>query len=396
MSTPRHPLLVIAFQSVHEANGGVSSLLHLLSNLREFVPLLVTQVASTATARWAEQGRKVEVWPVATSAGETNRISRWERARSIVSTNIRVYRYLRGTNARVVHCNDLYALIHCGVGARLARAGVVHNIRGTLGVGGAKWTLARLVASKVIVLSEEMRRFVEQKTAPPRWIPARWVSPVQAVYSIVDFRTMHALDAEGRKETREELGIQPEEFAVGLVGAIVSYKQQLEFILALAKFRTLLPPHVRFWFVGDFFPDTDPYSRACLNAVAEQSLGDLVRFVGFTANIARFYQSLDCVLCASAHEGLARAMIESLSCGTGVISFDVASAREILEGHSCGLVIKQGDYESLLAAVAAQARSPGDWQQVGRRAELVARELFDTEKIVAKYERVYAGLMPHG
>jgi len=392
MANEAEPLLVMAFQSTHQANGGVASLLQLLGNLKQFHPVWVTQRSSAVAERWAALGGELEIWPIPTPATETRKISHWERLRHMARSNFRVYRKLKQTGIQVVHCNDLYALMHAGLGARLAGAGVLHNIRGTFGVRGLKWSLARIIANRVVVLSEEMSALVEENTRLPRWVPRTLIAPVCAIYSIVDFETMRPLEPVAREEQRLRLGMLPGEFSVGIVGAVVLKKQQLEFIRALKTHRVALPAAARFWFIGDFSPESDEYAAECRREVADSELGGIVRFVGYSENVSEWYQSLDCVLCVSAHEGLARAMIESLACGTGVISFDVASAREILEKHGCGTVSKQGDYSDLLASVSQAAAAPEAFKALGRKGQVLARELFAEAKSASAYEQVYVDL----
>ena len=87
-------------------------------------------------------------------------------------------------------------------------------------------------------------------------------------------------------------------------------------------------------------------------------------------------------------------MIESLACGTPVVSFDVCSAREVLEAHACGIVVPQGDHAGLAAALAALGRDPARRRALGERGARAARELFDPERMMAAYRELYRGPGP--
>jgi glycosyltransferase involved in cell wall biosynthesis len=109
-------------------------------------------------------------------------------------------------------------------------------------------------------------------------------------------------------------------------------------------------------------------------------------------NIYEWYQALDLTIVASVREGLARSMIESLACGTPVVSFDVCSAREILEGYRCGFVVPKGEYSALLEQIRYLIEHPELRQAFGEAGARAAVELFDPVYVVQKYEDLYLSL----
>jgi glycosyltransferase involved in cell wall biosynthesis len=109
--------------------------------------------------------------------------------------------------------------------------------------------------------------------------------------------------------------------------------------------------------------------------------------------MADWYRAFDLLAIASRNEGLARCMVESLACGTPVVSFDVCSAREILEEHNCGVAVPQGDYQQLVQAITTLARDNDKRRRFGAAAVAAAHELFDSRRIVARYEELYLSSM---
>jgi glycosyltransferase involved in cell wall biosynthesis len=85
-------------------------------------------------------------------------------------------------------------------------------------------------------------------------------------------------------------------------------------------------------------------------------------------------------------------MIESLACGTPVVSFDVCSAREILEDHDCGLVIPNRDYQQLVRAIANLAEEDEQRARFAKNGVALAGRLFDPQAVAAKYEQLYFSL----
>ncbi len=379
----RLPVAFVVTQSEHRANGGVESITEVLERLRRVKPLVVTQMETRATRRWRDSGSEVLVWPMPRP-----------RPASLLSANLRMFKLIRSTGCRVVHCNDILALWHTSFGARMAGARVVFNVRNIKPEGqryGWRWRVARRVSSRQLVLSKEMCETLARRLGIEESDAAR--ARLGHIYSAVDLEKFSPVGPTERAALRERLGIGARDFAVGFVAAFEPRKGQLDFIKEAAPRLKASLPQARVFFVGDFDPVENEYARQCLAAAEDLGLGETVRFAGYTPEVAEWYRALDLVVVASRNEGLARCMIESLACGTPVVSFDVCSAREILEEGECGVVVPAGDYELLVERIAALACEPGVRERLGGRGIAVARELFDPREVVNRYERLYFSLV---
>ena len=94
----------------------------------------------------------------------------------------------------------------------------------------------------------------------------------------------------------------------------------------------------------------------------------------------------------SAREGLARAMIEALSSGTPVVSFDVCSARAVL-GEGCGVVVEAQDFEGLARVLSELIDDPERRAAMGACGARVGEERFDSRLTGRRYEELYASLL---
>ena len=187
---------------------------------------------------------------------------------------------------------------------------------------------------------------------------------------------------------RRELGIADQAFAVGFIATFNDKKNQLGYLRHAVPVLSADCPAAQTFFVGDFEPKTNPYAQSCAEAAAELQIEDRVRFAGFCSDVHRWYQACDVVVIPTRKEGLARCMIEALACGTPVVSFDVASAREVLEEHRCGRVVAQGDYEALcreIACLAGSATLRAEWSANGAA---LAPRLFSSESCLEKYRNL--------
>lgn len=408
--SPNLPYVVFAvFQTGRLANGGVESITQIIERCRQIKPIVITQRETAATQRWRAAGAIVEVWEIADqsdNASPANRLrSAWRGLLSHWRTNQRIYRLLRSLPASILHCNDHRAFWQTAPAAKLAGARVIFNIRDIKAPDEAydwRWRLASRLSDRQLLLSQEMR----QQWIDRLQIAAADQARVNAIYSVVDptqfYPLNFALDPAGhaainppnsaRSQLRSTLNIPEPAIAIGYIATFSPKKAQLAFLEQAAPQLLQALPDAHLYFIGDFEPDRHPYARACLDTVQRLGLERSVTFVGFTSQAARWYQALDLTIVASDHEGLARCMIESLACGTPVISFAVCSAREILDQHQCGAVVPQGDYAALVEAIVQFAQDPAlraRWQQSGMQT---ARRLFQPQPIVEQYEALYLSL----
>jgi len=378
-------VVFVVTQSGNQANGGVESITQVLEHLRQVRPLVVTQMETRINRRWREAGCEVLIWPMSAP-----------RPTSLVRTNRLMFKLLRSNGCRVVHCNDILALWHTSFGARMAGARVVFNVR-NIKQGSARygwrWRVARRLSDRQLVLSREMRAALASRLGLKDSSAGRKASHIEYIYSAVDPLSLSPVTGVERAALRERLGIGSECFAVGFVAAFEPRKAQLDFIKEAASHLKMLVPQARLFFVGDFAPEENDYARRCLSAVEELGLGEWVSFVGYQSEMSQWYRALDLVVVASRNEGLARCMIESLACGTPVVSFDVCSAREILEEGGCGVVVPHGDYKSLVEGIAALEGAPSVRERCGVRGVALARELFDPREVVSRYEQLYLSLL---
>lgn len=377
----RTPVAFVVTQSGARANGGVESITQVVERLRGVRPLVVTQAETDFNRRWRDAGASVSVWPMP-SLGLA----------SLLRNNARAFRLVRAEGCRVVHCNDIHALWQTAFGARLAGASVVFNVRNVKPEGaryGRRWQLARRLSTRQLVLSEEMAEALSRRLGIEKSAAAR--ARLGHIYSAVDAEKFSPVDGARRAALREKLGVAPDCFAVGVVAAFEPRKAQLEFIRESVPRLLRLTPRARVYFVGDF-DESDAYARQCLEQAKSAGVEASVSFVGYAGGVEEWYRALDAVAVPSRNEGLARCMIEALACGTPVVSFGVCSAREILRGRGCGLVVEPGNHAALAEALASLAWDEGRRAALGAAGARAAREVFDPARVVGAYERLYLSM----
>ena len=388
-------LLVVAFQAGKQADGGVESLTQLLEQYEGVRVTVLSQADTAKTARWRLAGCRVHVWPLPYRPGEQparHAFGGLSRIWQHFVWNVRVAWLALNEDIEVAHVNDPHALWHAIAGLRLLRIPTVYNIRDTKpGFSRRdilKWRYAFRLTQSQIVLSREMREFWQHSLG----LRARRLI---AIYSAVDFRRMQPVSGPERQELRERLKL-PKAFVAGYVASFSEKKAQLQFITEAGPRLKQAAPGLQIYFLGDFDPSSDPYAAACDQARRQYGLESQLIFKGYVDRMEEWYRALDAVIVATQHEGLARCMIESLACGTPVVSFDVCSAREILTDEDCGVVVRRGDYAGLVSALAGLADNEAERVDYGRRGIAVARSKFKAAANVARYADVYRMLTAEG
>lgn len=367
---PDH-LVIVASAGPRNSNGGIHSLFELTKHLADWDVTLVTQRDAPLLQKWRTTSISTKVIPY---VGYTRY---W-------TSQIQFAKLFRRLPAKAVVCNDIVSMLCVAPIARLHSIPVVFFVRDIFEPNrryGCKWQLAAQLASTIVVLSEEMQMALNSRLrAFTRKIR------IEPVYSNVDLQAMRPPTANDRRTTRRELGIEQDEFAIVYTAGFCDKKNQLELIKALPSLFNQMPS-ARVHFVGDFASD-DPYCNKCASEAA--SLGILHRMVfhGYCSAVSRWYQAADCTLLASRREGLARAMIESLACGTPVVSFDVCSAEEILSKSGCGFVAAQGDYDELFGAVTRLNGNEHLRNNMGQSGRELSERLFDPIKNTARFSEL--------
>ena len=378
-------LLVVMFQLGDQANGGVNSLCEILYGLEDYAITVLTQLNTPLNERLRAAGMTVVVAPPdSTGSGllVKLRFANWVR------------RQLRREDYSLVHVNDMQALLHTMAVWKWWGIPVVYNIRGVFARGrkyGVHWRIVNY-CDKVIALSKDMRENLRRRL--PLNVAARSGNLLDFVYSIVDFERFHPVgDADEKLALRSRLGLPAEGFLAIYVAKFGPKKLQLEYIDRVLRQRSgeLLAGGVVTAFVGDMDAEHNAYARRCATAL-EALDSSLYHVAGYRANVEDYYRAADLVIVPSLREGMARCMIEGASCGIPVVSFEVTSAREILEDHAAGWVVEQGGYDELADKMIELAGDPVACREAGANGFALSRELFDRKEAVRAYEAIYSSL----
>ncbi|MFZ5426081.1 MAG: GT4 family glycosyltransferase PelF [Thermodesulfobacteriota bacterium] len=125
---------------------------------------------------------------------------------------------------------------------------------------------------------------------------------------------------------------EQERFTVGFVGRVVPIKDVHTFLRACKIVSMRLPGRVDFLVMGPRSEDKKYYEE-CLELTRMLGLENEVTFTG-RVNVREYYKSLDLVVLTSISEAQPLVLMEANCAGIPVVSSDVGSCRELLEGRT--------------------------------------------------------------
>lgn len=369
------PVLFVIIQSGALANGGLSSISQIITRLEHHRPIILTDRETGLVEEWRGAGIEVHVIPQAATSGigrNPVRVIRsyWRYTRA-------VRQLVRSSGAKVIHANDPAAMQLSIAPAKLSGAKLAFNIRDTIDPDRrpprARYRALFAAADHVFYLTQDMA---------DRWadITRAAKSAFSVTYSVIDpsvFPPSPLYSGEGPP--------------VALISGLVSPKKgQLEFLREVSP---VLAAHgIATWIAGDFDSSHKDYMAACAEAAAR--LGQMAQLLGYRNDVPGLMARSAVVAVASRYEGLVRAMIEAMSCARPVVSFDVCSAREVLERESggAGRVVDMGDYGAMADAIVDYCKNREYAADAGRKGQSAAARLFAGDAVVDRYERVYDSL----
>lgn len=166
------------------------------------------------------------------------------------------------------------------------------------------------------------------------------------------------IDSARGAEIRRNLGIQPGEKVVGMMGRTHPVKNH-ELLLRTARVLKESGQQVRFVVVGRSSPDR---LQTLQRLSSELNIEDIVVWAGPTDVPERYFNSFDLTLSCSLTEGFSNVLVESMACGTPCVSTDVGDARLALGPF--GEVVDPPTPQSLADAITRQLSVPLDRHDV--------------------------------
>jgi glycosyltransferase involved in cell wall biosynthesis len=253
---------------------------------------------------------------------------------------------MRAAAVDLVYANDVRSAVFCQVAAGIAGRPWLWAIR-DLVAGRHRYEKAlRLV--RPTRMSAISRAVKDQAVAYGHWDPAR----IEVIYHGIDAA---ALEHEAHRPAwRAEMGLGEHEVAVGIVGRLLPWKGQEDFLRAAAAVKT---PGARFFVVGGALTDRHTqsiigdYPSRLRSLVQQLGIGDRVTFTGQRSDIASVMAGLDVCVLASENEPFGNVMLEAMAVGTPVVATAAGGAPEVVVHGETGFLVPPRRPAELASAI---------------------------------------------
>jgi glycosyltransferase involved in cell wall biosynthesis len=137
------------------------------------------------------------------------------------------------------------------------------------------------------------------------------------------------------------------------------------------------------------FGGTGPAQPRLERMIAERGLGDRVRLMGFTDRLWDEMAGAAFFAMSSRFEGFPMVLLEAMSIGLPVVSFDCPTGpAELVDHGRTGLLVDDGDIPGLAQAMRALMDDPDRRKAMGEAA-VEASHRYDADAIAARWERLF-------
>ncbi|HCX29932.1 MAG TPA: hypothetical protein DHU55_09230 [Blastocatellia bacterium] len=257
--------------------------------------------------------------------------------------------------------------------------------------------LARLATDRVVVVSEQQRREINEQFGVGR------ADRFAVIPLGLDTTTFTDWASRGAS-FRAELAVKPDDILVGIVGRLTEIKNHQLFLRAAAEFKTRFlsatGESVRFVVIGD---------GALRNELEQQarslSLVPDITFVGSRRDLENFYPALDIVALTSLNEGTPLTLIEAMANARPVISTAVGGVVDLLGDPISrnsdasfvicerGVSVPANDPSAFAAGLARLVADEQLRREIGVRGLQFVAGHYSTERLVKDIKSLYADLL---
>ncbi len=195
-----------------------------------------------------------------------------------------------------------------------------------------------------------------------------------------------AIEQPSAAQAWSALGIPADSRVILFVGRLCEQKGVVPFSDHWDDLLQALPEH-RLVLIGDGPNKQELQSRAGRSEYSER-----IHIVGHHDNAQAWMPLADCLVLPAIYEGMPNVVLEAMSVGTPVVSFDVDGVREILttSNHPDAQIASPGDFQGLVNRTIAFASDRALQEQCGAANQTAIRTHFALNDQLEKYAELYA------
>lgn len=210
---------------------------------------------------------------------------------------------------------------------------------------------------------------------------------VQVIHNGIDLQRFTPHPA-ARHKVRAELGLEEQQFVVGIVGQLTPRKGQLELVRAFAAALPRMPEAVLLIVGAPIFNDDDKYLDKVKRLIEELGIANRVVLTGARNDVPELMQALDLLVVNSKHEPFGGVVLEAMACGTPLLATAVDGIPEMVQHTVTGWLVPPRNERPLTDALLLLHDIP----QLREDCSTIARQAvprFSSEKYLKLIEEFY-------
>lgn len=196
-----------------------------------------------------------------------------------------------------------------------------------------------------------------------------------------------------RAAARAELGLDPEAFAVAILGRVSDWKGQDVLARALAE-----PPLASIGALGLVagapWPGADAPLHELERLQERLGLGERLRMLGFRPDLGAVLGAVDAVAVPSTRpDPFPNAALEAAAAGLPVVAAAHGGLPEMIRDGETGTLVPPGDAGALASALRRLADDPGRARRLGEAAAVDVAARFSADRMLALVQKQYELLL---
>lgn len=221
-----------------------------------------------------------------------------------------------------------------------------------------------------------------QLVTPAYWLQKKikksilQMQPVELIYNCCDTNTFKPYP---KAQIRQKLGIPQDAFVIG----VVAHGGVLMNVWKGGKYTQIVWESLKKSIPGSVFLNIGDGGKADDASILN------VKPVQDEALLAQIYNAFDVFLYTSVADTCPLVVIEALSCGVPIVTFDTGGVPELVRNKTDGFVFRQGDTDALICAVKALYDNRKIGMLMGQNARAGAVERFSVENTAGRYIDLY-------
>jgi glycosyltransferase involved in cell wall biosynthesis len=279
------------------------------------------------------------------------------------------------------------------IAARLRRIPVVYTKHGLVRMSGqtglpptgplarfVNKNAAKLLADRVIAVSEAVRKELEESGIPP--------SMITVIPNGIELR----LYKPGARKSSEQQPAGPDKAGIcsPIIGTLcrLSPEKGLDTLIDAAKLVITSCPSARFVIAG-----TGILEKELQKKILDLRLEPYVRMIGFVDDVPGFLGGLDVFVLPSNSEAIGLAVIEAMASGLPVVATRVGGVPEAVIDGITGLLVPPGQPKALAQAISRLIVDPDLAESMGAAGRKRAETMFDAEAAAERTVAVYTEVL---